>query len=111
MALYIIYCDESEENGRYFSNFYGGALVRSTELEQVQRTLEKRKQKLNLFSEVKWKKITENYAQKYSELPDTFFDLVQANKIKVRVMFTQHELSVFETCIWTSLLARRAGWR
>jgi hypothetical protein len=87
---YIIYCDESEENGRYFSNFYGGALVRSTDLEQVRLRLEKRKEKLNLFREVKWTKITENYAQKYIDLLDTFFDLVQADKIKVRVMFTQN---------------------
>lgn len=91
MALeYIIYCDESEEKGRYFSNFYGGALVRSTDLDFVRETLEKRKSSLNLFNEIKWTKITENYAQKYIDLLDTFFDLIAADKVKVRVMFTQN---------------------
>jgi hypothetical protein len=47
---YVIYCDESEENGCYFSNFYGGALVRSADLEQVRLRLEKRKEKLNLLA-------------------------------------------------------------
>ncbi len=28
---FVIYTDESDKDGRYFSNFYGGALVRSTE--------------------------------------------------------------------------------
>ncbi len=28
---YIIYCDESVKRGDYFSNFYGGALVRSND--------------------------------------------------------------------------------
>jgi hypothetical protein len=87
---YIIYCDESEETGRYFSNFYGGALVRSTDFERVKLRLEKRKETLNLFKEVKWTKITANYAQKYMDLLDTFFDLVEADKIKVRIMFTQN---------------------
>jgi hypothetical protein len=27
-AHFIIYCDESVEKGRYFTNFYGGAMVR-----------------------------------------------------------------------------------
>jgi hypothetical protein len=26
---YLIYCDESDKNGQLYSNFYGGALVRS----------------------------------------------------------------------------------
>ena len=91
MALeYIIYCDESEEGGRYFSNFYGGALVTSQDLEPVRDALDSKKLALNLHGEVKWTKITENYAQKYIDLLDTFFDLVVAGKIKVRVMFTQN---------------------
>jgi hypothetical protein len=40
---YIIYCDESEKNGKYFGNFYGGALVKSVHFHEVKATLEKRK--------------------------------------------------------------------
>jgi hypothetical protein len=91
MALeYIIYCDESEESGPFFSNFYGGALVRSVDLDSVREALEQRKLNLNLFGEVKWNKITENYANKYIDLLDTFFDLIASGKIKIRIMFTQN---------------------
>lgn len=36
---YIIYMDESGKDGRYFGNFYGGALVRSTDFERVVKTI------------------------------------------------------------------------
>ena len=32
---YLIYADESHRKGKYFSNFYGGALVDYTELEKI----------------------------------------------------------------------------
>ncbi len=87
---YIIYCDKSEETGRYFSNFYGGALVRSEDLEEIKAILAAKKAELNLHKEIKWTKITDNYADKYIALIDVFFDLVKADKIKVRIMFTQN---------------------
>ena len=31
---YLIYADESHRKGKYFSNFYGGALVNYTELKK-----------------------------------------------------------------------------
>jgi hypothetical protein len=67
-AEYIIYCDESEEKGRYFSNFYGGALILSENLEAINRTLNKKKVDLNLKNEVKWTRVTENYERKYINL-------------------------------------------
>ena len=86
----IIYCDESVKRGRHYSNFYAGALVRSCDIESVKSSLDNKKRALNLFGEVKWSKITENYESKYIELLDTFFSLVAADKVKVRVMFTQN---------------------
>lgn len=86
----IIYCDESDISGKHYSNFYGGALVESKNLNEVQRTLEARKIEVNLGAEVKWQKISEAYAQKYIALVDTVFDLMAANKLKMRVMFTQN---------------------
>lgn len=32
---YLIYADESHRKGKYFSNFYGGALVDYTEIEKI----------------------------------------------------------------------------
>jgi hypothetical protein len=89
---YIIYCDESEEKGSHFSNFYGGALLKSVHLLNIQETLQKKKEELNLFGEVKWNKITENYADKYIALIDVFFDFIAFGMIKVRIMFTQNTI-------------------
>lgn len=70
---YIIYCDESVKNGEYFSNFYGGALVRSIHLEEVKTALENKILELNIHGEVKWQKVTENYLEKYKELVNLVF--------------------------------------
>jgi hypothetical protein len=91
MALeYILYADESVADGEYFSNFYGGCIVESKHLREVERVLNAKKQALNLYREVKWQKVTATYLGKYEELMGTFFELVRAGQIKVRVMFTQN---------------------
>jgi hypothetical protein len=88
----VIYTDESDKEGKYFSNFYGGVLVRSTDLADVIQLLKVTKREQNFFGEVKWQKVTENYLEKYKALLDEFFDLVAADRIKVRIMFTQNRL-------------------
>ncbi|WP_294196852.1 DUF3800 domain-containing protein [uncultured Sphingomonas sp.] len=90
MLEYLIYSDESVSKGDYFSNFYGGALVTSRDDATVRRVLAEKKAALNLGGEVKWQKITEAYEGKYIELMDAFFDLIESNKVKVRIMFTQN---------------------
>jgi hypothetical protein len=95
MALeYIIYCDESSAKGVYFSDFYGGALVTSEHLTEVTEILLRKKSELNFGGEVKWNKIPGHpqYAQKYIDLIDCFFDLVKAEKIKIRIMFRQNTI-------------------
>lgn len=87
---FIIYADESEKHGRYFSNFYGGALIRSEDIAEVQQLLLDGKAALRLFAEVKWDKVTSQYLDRYLVLMDTLFDLVAKDKIKLRVMFTQN---------------------
>jgi len=87
---YVIYTDESDKAGNYFSNFYGGVLVQSPDLQPVVNQLENCKLRLYLMSEVKWQKVTENYLAKYIELMSDFFDLIAADKVKVRIMFTQN---------------------
>lgn len=87
---YIIYADESDKQGRYFSNFYGGVLVRSADVETMRRRLAGIKAAENLHQEIKWGKVTANYLEKYRAVMDGFFDLVADNRIKVRIMFTQN---------------------
>lgn len=87
---YIIYADESHRKGKYFSNFYGGALIKYNELEKINAELNAKKIELGLFQEVKWTKVTEQYLDKYLKLINYFFEFVKSNKIKIRIMFTQN---------------------
>lgn len=87
---YIIYCDESASTGTYFSDFYGGVIVGSADVKEVADRLAQKKAELHFHGEVKWTKITENYADKYISLIDTLFELMSEGKIKFRVMFTQN---------------------
>ncbi|HLO59408.1 MAG TPA: DUF3800 domain-containing protein [Bacteroidales bacterium] len=89
---YIIYCDESISNGRYFSDFYGGALVRSLDYFDITRRLNEKKFSLNLKNEIKWTKVTENYLEKYEKMMKLFFDFIRKDKIKIRIMFRQNAL-------------------
>lgn len=91
----VLYCDESDSSGKHFANFYGGALVESSQLMEVIERLEACKLRLNLLGEVKWQKITEPYAQKYIELASEIFNLVREDKLKLRIMFTQNYFSAY----------------
>jgi len=89
MALeYVIYADESDEKGQYFSDFFGGVLIKSTELRAVIQALEETKEANNLHGELKWQKVTQNYLPKYMAFTDCFFEFIQNGDAKVRVMFT-----------------------
>lgn len=89
----IIYCDESDSSGKHFANFYGGALLESAHLTEVIQRLNQTKAELNLLGEVKWQKITENYAQKYMDFVSEAFALIGESKLKIRIMFTQNYFS------------------
>lgn len=89
---FVIYTDESERSGEFFSNFYGGVLVRSFHLADAIAQIRQSKLEQNLFGEIKWIKVTENYLEKYMAVMDAFFDLVAGDRIKVRVMFTNNTL-------------------
>jgi hypothetical protein len=85
-----IWCDESDKTGKYYSNFYGGVLVRSKNLKYVEKYLHQICLEQNLYKEIKWQKVTGNYLEKYKTLMDGFFKLIGEDKVKVRIMFTQN---------------------
>ncbi len=87
---YIIFCDESDVSGAYYSNFYGGVLVGSSHYDRITTRLNSEKQRLNLFGEVKWSKVTATYLPKYRELMQAFFEEVRQGHLKVRIMFRQN---------------------
>lgn len=88
---YIIYCDESISRGRYFSNFYGGALVRSTDLQQIETLLNQKKQEIGFNREIKWSRVSAQYLDRYLDFMNTFLGLIRSDIIKIRIMFTQNK--------------------
>ncbi len=87
---YIIYCDESAKKGEYFSNFFGGVLLQSSDQEAIDYLLRKKKEELNLHSEIKWTSVTKPYLQKYIDFIKFYFEFVESSRLRVRVMFTQN---------------------
>lgn len=86
---YVIYTDESIKSGAFYGNFYGGALLRSSDIDAVNKHLREIAVAAGLTGEIKWQKVTGQYLSKYLTLMDAFFDLMRDNRVKVRVMFTQ----------------------
>ncbi len=87
---YIIYTDESVKDGAFFGNFYGGVLLRSSDLESVTSRLRSVATAAGLTREIKWQKVSSGYLDRYVSLMDAFFDLICESRIKARVMFTQN---------------------
>lgn len=85
---YVIYTDESSQTGRLFANFYGGALIRSEDLDYVREVLQAQADRMGLGAEIKWKKVSEGYLDRYLAMMDAFFDLVSGDMVKMRIMFT-----------------------
>ncbi|MDA1014109.1 MAG: DUF3800 domain-containing protein [Planctomycetota bacterium] len=88
---YVIYTDESDRDGEFFANFYGGVLVRSPDLAGVIQRLEACKLSQNLFGEIKWQKVTTPYLDKYKAVMDAFFEEIAADRVKTRIMFTSNQ--------------------
>lgn len=89
---YIIFCDESVKKGDYYSNFYGGVLVGTSQYDRITAKLNTRKAELNLYREVKWQKVSKRYLEHYKKLMETFFEEIVAGNLKVRIMFTQNAI-------------------
>ena len=88
---YILYCDESSSDGPKYSDFFGGCLVSSKDLNIIVEKLESKKKELNLFGEIKWTKVTDPYLDKYIQIMNLFFQFVKSGQIKVRIMFRRNE--------------------
>lgn len=87
LEKYILVADESTKKGKYFSYFYGGAILLERDYELFNNVLNNLKSKLNL-GEMKRTKITEKNCGDYILILRMFFTLVKSGDIKVRIMFS-----------------------
>jgi len=87
---YILFCDESDKRGKYYSNLYGGVMVGASQYQRITNRLNERKAELHFFGEVKWDKVTGRYLENYKQLIQTFFEEVVQGHLRVRIMFRQN---------------------
>lgn len=87
---YILFCDESDRRGLYYSNFYGGIRVPASRLQSAQERLLSLKNHLGLLHEIKWAKTDLSCVERYTEFIRVFFDLIASGHIFMRVMFTHN---------------------
>lgn len=88
---YIIFCDESDDKGNFYGNFFGGALIEASKQQAIEEEIQVLKDDLNINSgEMKWQKITGNYAEKYITFVNGIFDIIARGDMKIRIMFTQN---------------------
>ena len=74
---YIIYCDESVSDGKYYTDFFGGVLVRNADYDAIKETLDAKKAELGMNGEIKWVKVTSNYLDKYKQMVSLFFSFLK----------------------------------
>lgn len=87
---YVIYADESDKRGRYFSNFFGGVLLSAADQQAINRELEAKKVELGLNHELKWQNVDATCVDRYIEFIKFYFTYVATSRLKVRIMFTQN---------------------
>ncbi len=87
---YVIFSDESDRRGRFYSNFYGGVRVPASQLRPVELALLAEKQRLGLTSEIKWEKVGPGVVERYEQFIALFFAQLGARRAFMRVMFTHN---------------------
>lgn len=68
--MYYIWFDESDKEGAYYSNFYGGILVDSKNYENVLAMSKTFVEEFGITEEIKWQKVNEYWYEKYLTLVD-----------------------------------------
>lgn len=89
--MYYIWCDESDKEGEFYSNFYGGLLIESKNLKRVLNKMEQKIAELDITEEIKWQKVNQHFFEKYMLLVDFIFDLLEEGLIKIRIFFRHNQ--------------------
>jgi hypothetical protein len=87
---YVIFCDESDQRGAYFSSFYGGVIVGGSVINQVSARLNAAKTAAGIQSEVKWSKVGPRELVSYKPLIQEFFQVMEERDLRMRLMFRQN---------------------
>ena len=86
--MYYIWLDESDKDGAFYSNFYGGILIRSEHYEGVLAEMREAIESVGLTDEeVKWQKVNAYTSERYVVLVDLLFKLLTEDRVKIRIFF------------------------
>lgn len=89
--MYYIWFDESDKEGEFYSNFYGGVLIKSEDLENVLQMMNSLILELGIEEEIKWQKVNAFMYDKYERVVDFIFDLLKNDKMKIRIFFRNNQ--------------------
>ncbi len=90
--MYYIWLDESDKEGTFYSNFYGGILVNSKNLPKVLEMSEGFIREHGMQEEeIKWQKVNKYNFERYKELVDFIFDLLGNGYAKIRIFFRHNQ--------------------
>lgn len=91
-TMYYIWFDESDKEGKYYSNFYGGILVKSENLSKVLEMSNTLVNELGLQNEeIKWQKVNAYTFERYLKIADFIFDLLKHKYAKIRIFFRNNQ--------------------
>lgn len=88
---YYIWCDESDKDGEYYSNFYGGILIKSSDIDKVSFMMHTFISENQMNEEIKWQKANAFTLEKYKKVVDFIFDLLSNGLIKIRIFFHNNQ--------------------
>ncbi|MBS1945556.1 MAG: DUF3800 domain-containing protein [Bacteroidetes bacterium] len=86
---YVIWCDESVQKGEFYSDFYGGMIVASGSLREVNERLCSVLTELGYGHEAKWQKVNQHTLPVYERFVQEVFALLREGKARMRIMFRQ----------------------
>lgn len=88
---YFIWCDESDRDGKYYTNFYGGILIQSEHYDFVISKIQKKLNELEIKEEIKWSKTNQFNFENYIKIVDLLFDLLEQKLVKIRIFFKNRQ--------------------
>ena len=90
---YRIYADESVSNGKYYSNFYGGALAKVTDIQDIEKALNNKKRRIKFI----WWNKSKNYVcskclcirwiDKRTKAKEKLYKIINSNIREIRKNF------------------------
>lgn len=86
--MFLVYLDESDKDGPYYSNFYGGIILDSDLLNEFNcRIGEVLSHTAINGEEIKWQNVNAFTIEPYMRVVDELFAILSENKAKIRIFF------------------------